>query len=202
MALDARVHRAYGVALSLPLIWLLLAVVGEFNAPGSRLGADPADVVVDFLGLWSIRLLLLTLAVSPLRRRLRLPLLAPLRRTTGLIAFAYVCLHALSYAVLLNGLDWRVLQEDLTERRYIIAGMFALLCLLPLAVTSTRSWQRRLRRNWIKLHRLVFAAAGAAVLHLLWLTRDGYAEPLLYLLLLLLLVAERLWTKRVAAAVA
>lgn len=188
-------HWLFGLLLSLPALWLAAAVAGEVSAPGSWLGADPADAVVDFLGEWSLRFLLLALAISPLRRRLGWPALAPLRRTAGLFAFGYVCVHLAAYAVLLNGLDWRVLLADLVERRYIIAGMAAFLLLVPLAVTSTRGWQRRLRRSWQKLHRLVFLAVGAALLHLLWLTRDGYGEPLLYLAIFALLLAER-WAAR------
>ncbi|MEM1433029.1 MAG: ferric reductase-like transmembrane domain-containing protein [Pseudomonadota bacterium] len=202
MALTPTQHRTFGLLLALPALWLIAEILREAMAPGSRLGADPADAVVDYLGLWSIRLLLLTLAVSPLRRWLGRPELAPLRRTTGLFAFGYVCAHVLAYAVLLNGLEWAVLLEDLTERRYIIAGAVAFGCLLPLAITSTRRWQRRLRRNWIRLHRLVFVAAAAAVLHLLWLTRSDYGEPLFYLAVLALLVAERLSARRPAPVAA
>ena len=189
-------HGLFIALLSLPALWVLAAVVGELNAPGSWLGADPADALVDFLGTWALRLLLLTLAVSPLRRRLGWSFIAPWRRTAGLFAFGYLTAHLLGYAVLLNGLDWQTLLDDLTERRYIIAGMLAFALLTPLAVTSTRGWQRRLRRRWQQLHRLVFPATGAALLHLLWLTRDGYGEPLLYLGVFLVLLAERAATRQ------
>lgn len=174
-----------------PLMWLGYAVVREIGQPGAALGADPGEAVVLFLGEWGIRMLLLALAVSPLRRRLGWPALARVRRLVGLFAFAYLSLHLLAYLALLAGFDWSAIAEDLTERSYIIVGALGLLCLLPLALTSTRGWQRRLGRRWKSLHRLVFAAAGLGLLHLLWLTRDGYGELLLYALVFLALMLER-----------
>lgn len=182
--------------LALPAAWLLVQIAGELSAPGSRLGADPGEAVTDFLGVWAIRLLLLALAITPLRRLAGWSWLAPLRRTAGLFAFGYVVAHVLSYAGFLKGFDLQGIIGDLTERSYIIAGAVAVLALLPLAITSTRAWQRRLRSRWVQLHRLVFLAMGAALVHLLWLTRDGYGEPLLYLAIFAVLVAERLVTAR------
>lgn len=184
------------VLLSLPAAWMLWQITGELSAPGSRLGADPGEAVTDFLGVWAMRLLLLALAVTPLRRLSGWSWLAPLRRTAGLFAFGYVVAHVLSYAGFLKGFELQEIVGDLTERSYIIAGAVAVLALLPLALTSTRRWQRRLRRRWVQLHRLVFLAMGAALVHLLWLTRDGYGEPLLYLALFIGLLAERIFSAR------
>lgn len=179
-----------------PLGWLVYAIVRELGAPGSVLGADPGEAVVLFLGQWGIRLLLLALAVTPLRRVLGWPALARIRRLVGLWAFAYLALHFLAYLTFLAGFDWGVILEDLTERTYIIAGALALLALVPLAVTSTRGWQRRLGRRWRLLHRLVFAAAPLGLVHLWWLTKDGYGEVLAYSVVFLLLMAARLSRRR------
>lgn len=175
-----------------PLAWLAVAMVREAQHPGSALGADPGEAVVLHLGEWGIRMLLLALAVTPARRLLGWPLLARLRRLVGLFAFTYLLAHFLAYTAFLAGFDGTVIVEDLTERAYIIAGMLGLLCLVPLAATSTRGWQRRLGRRWQALHRLVFPAAGLGLIHLLWLTKDGYGEVLAYGAVFLLLMVERI----------
>lgn len=177
---------------SAPLAWLAWAVAAEVRTPGSALGADPGEALVLYLGEWGMRCLLLALAITPLRRRLAWPALARWRRLAGLFAFAYLALHLLAYLWFLSGFDWRAIVEDLTQRTYIIAGAAGLAALLPLALTSTRGWQRRLGRRWRVLHRLVFAAAALGLLHLLWLTRDGYGEVLAYGAVYLLLMGERI----------
>ena len=177
-------------------MWLAVAVAGELQSPGSRLGADPGEAVVQQLGEWSIRLLMLTLSVSSLRRLCKAPRLLRLRRMLGLFAFTYVSLHFVAYLGLLAEFDWALILGDLTDRTYITAGFFALLLLVPLAVTSTSGWQRRLKRRWALLHQPVYGIALLALLHLFWLTKDGYGEPLLYLLWYLLLMAERLFDRQ------
>lgn len=174
-----------------PLLWLGYAVWQEIQQPGSALGADPGKAVVLYLGTWGIRMLLLALAVSPLRRLLGWPAMAKVRRLVGLFAFTYLSLHFLAYLGLLAGFDWRSIQEDLVKRSYITVGFLALLALVPLAVTSTRNWQRRLGRRWRSLHRLVFVAAALGLVHLWWLTKDGYGEVLAYGVVFLLLMGER-----------
>ena len=175
-----------------PLLWLSWAVFREIQRPGSALGADPGEAVVLYLGEWGIRALLLALAVSPLRRRMGWPALARVRRLVGLFAFAYLALHFLAYLWFLAGFDWAAIVEDLAERTYITAGFLGLLALVPLAVTSTRGWQRRLGRRWRTLHRLVFPAAALGLVHLWWLTKDGYGEVLAYGAVFLILMADRL----------
>jgi sulfoxide reductase heme-binding subunit YedZ len=182
-----------GLLPALPLVWLAWAVAGELATPGSRLGADPGEAVTQYLGEWGLRLLLLTLAISPLHRRLHWRGAIRWRRILGLFAFGYLLLHALAYAGLLAEFDLDLVIDDLVRRPYITVGALALLLLTPLAVTSTRAWQRRLGRDWRRLHRLVYAAAVLGLLHLFWLTRDGYGEWLLYLLIFMLLMVERRW---------
>jgi len=177
---------------ALPLAWLAWAVSVELGSPGAVLGADPGEAVVHHLGQWGQRILLLALAVTPLRRRLGWPDLARLRRLVGLFAFVYLSLHFLAYLAFLAAFDWAAIVEDLTRRSYLIAGALGLLGLIPLAVTSTRGWQRRLGRRWQQLHRLAYLACGFGLVHLWWLTKDGYGEVLAYTVIYLLLMAERL----------
>jgi methionine sulfoxide reductase heme-binding subunit len=184
------------LACSLPLLWLGYAVAVELQHPGAVLGADPGEAVVHHLGQWGMRVLLLALAVSPLRRRLGWPGLARVRRLVGLFAFTYLGLHFVAYVWFLAGFDWSLIFADLTRRTYIIAGALGLLALVPLAVTSTRGWQRRLGRRWPQLHRLVFVAAALGLAHLIWLTKDGYGEVLVYAVVFLVLIGERLSVRR------
>ncbi len=191
------------VLLSLPLTWLAFAIHQEARSPGSALGADPGEAVLLFLGEWGMRTLLLALSVSTLRRRLRYPPLLSIRRLVGLFAFIYLSLHFLFYLGFFAEFDWRLLFEDVAERPYITVGFAALLMLSALAATSTRGWQRRLRRRWRLLHRLVYPASALGLLHLWWLTKDGYGEVVAYGIWLLLLYFDRLqdaWGKRTSKA--
>ena len=115
------------IVLAVPLALLLVDVAGELEQPGSRLGADPGAEIVHRLGAWSIRLLLLTLAVSTLRRLFNMPRLIRYRRLIGLLAFAYVLLHFLAYLSFLAGFDWHAIEEDLVARTYITVGFLALI---------------------------------------------------------------------------
>lgn len=180
------------VALAAPLLWLLYAISQELQSPGSVLGADPGEAIVHHLGEWSLRVLLLTLGISTLRRLLRQPWIMRLRRMCGLFAYTYVVLHFAAYLVYLAGWEWHVIVEDIYKRTYITVGFAALLLLTPLALTSTRGWQRRLRRRWQQLHKLIYPAAILALLHLFWLTKDGYAEVFAYSVVLVLLFGERM----------
>jgi sulfoxide reductase heme-binding subunit YedZ len=155
------------------------------------LGANPVEEVLHTTGDWALRCLLLCLAVTPLRRLTRVAALAPLRRSFGLAAFGWACLHVATYVGLDQLFDWGALVEDVRERRYVFAGLTAFLCLVPLAATSTRAAQRRLGRRWKVLHRLVFAAAGAALVHYAWLVKADLLAPLAYAAALALLVGLR-----------
>ena len=152
--------------------------------------------MVLYLGEWSIRLLLATLLISTLSRWLRRPGLVSIRRMVGLFAFTAVCAHFLAYLGFLAGFDWSLIREDLVDRRYITVGFLGLLLLIPLAWTSTRGWQRRLGRRWKTLHRLVYLICALALLHLFWLTKDGYGEAILMLTCYLVLIVERLVASR------
>ncbi|MDJ0787031.1 MAG: protein-methionine-sulfoxide reductase heme-binding subunit MsrQ, partial [Myxococcota bacterium] len=152
-------------------IGLLPAIAVIVQAPFGGLGPNPVETLTHVTGEWGLRFLILSLAVTPLRRLLGWPALAPYRRTFGLLAFGYVVGHFSVYLALDLGFDFSYLAEDVLERPYITAGFAAFCSLLPLAVTSTRSWQRRLGRRWVSLHRLTYLAIGLALLHYLWLVK-------------------------------
>jgi len=172
---------------ALPAVLLLI------SARTYGLGGNPVEKVTHVTGDWALRFLLLSLAVTPLRRLLGWSWLAPLRRTFGLIAFGYACCHYLIYLGLEHFFDWQLIFEDVLERRYVCAGFAAFLCLVPLAATSTRGMIRRLGRHWVSLHRLVYLAAILAVIHFLWLVKADLREPLRYAAALSLLLGVRLW---------
>ena len=174
-----------------PLAMLALDVWRAATGDLDALGADPGGAIVHRLGEWGIRLLLATLAVSSIARLAKRPGLIRYRRMLGLFAFAYVATHFAAYFGILAGAELAVLLEDFGERPYIIAGGSALLLLLPLALTSTRAAQRRLKRNWLRLHRLVYLAAALAVLHIAWLAKVSYVDAYLYGSLALVLLGER-----------
>lgn len=181
------------VLLSLPLGWLAWLITLDIQNPGSTLGADPGERVVHYLGEWSLRILLVAFSITPLRRLLRSSSLARCRRMAGLFAFSYVSLHLTAYLFFFLQFSWAAFAEDLLERPYITAGLAALLCLLPMAVTSTTGWQRRLRHRWRTLHRLIYPAIALALLHLWWLTKEGYGEWVVYALWFVALLGARIW---------
>lgn len=166
----------------------------------ARLGANPVEFLEHYTGLWSLRLLLLCLAMTPLRRLTARPEPLQIRRLLGLWAFAWLCAHFAIY--LTFDLEWSpaALAEDLVKRRYITLGFAGWLLLLPLAITSTRGWQRRLRRAWTRLHRLVYAGALLGGLHFLWLVKSDIREPLLYLAVFAALMLARLPRRATVAA--
>jgi sulfoxide reductase heme-binding subunit YedZ len=168
------------------------------DAARGRLGAEPIETLTHTTGIWALRFLLLSLAVSPLRRALAWPALAPYRRSFGLVTFGYACLHVTTYVALDWGFDASAMLEDVVERPYVTAGATAFLCLVPLAATSTRATLRRLgARRWVRLHRLVYVAAGAAIVHFLWLVKADLREPILYGSVLAALLAARMLDVRV-----
>jgi len=143
-------------------------------------------------GEWTLRFLLICLAITPARRWLGLPWLAPYRRTFGLVAFGYGCLHLLTWLALEWFFDWNAIWEDIVERPFVTAGMAAFLCMVPLAATSTRRAMRRLGRRWISLHRLAYVAAAFGVLHFLWLVKADLLAPGIHGAVLVGLLAARL----------
>lgn len=155
-------------------------------------GPDPVARVVHETGAWTLRLLLITLAVTPLRRWTGWNVLIRFRRMLGLFAFFYATLHFASYLFLDLGAFWSQLLTDIAKRPYITVGFSAWLLLIPLALTSTNAMMRRLGRRWQQLHRLSYLIAGLGVLHFLWLVKSDLREPLVYAAILAVLLAARL----------
>jgi sulfoxide reductase heme-binding subunit YedZ len=156
------------------------------------LGANPIEAATHFSGTWALRFLLVTLAVTPLRRLGGWHSLVAYRRMLGLTAFAYASVHFSIWAVLDLGLEFGAIVDDVRERPFVTAGFSAFVLLIPLAVTSTRRWMRRLGRRWVWLHRTVYVAAVLAVVHYLWLVKADLREPLVYAAILGMLLAARL----------
>lgn len=161
-----------------------------------RLGANPVEFIEHYTGDWTLRILLTTLAMTPLRMLTGLTEPIRVRRILGLWAFAFLCLHFLTYLVFDLSFSMTQLADDLVKRTYITLGFTAWLLLVPLAVTSTLAWQRRLKRRWITLHRLIYPAALLGAIHYLWQVKADTREPLIYLSILLVLLAFRLpWSR-------
>lgn len=190
-------------------IWIaclapLAIVVGKIVGVMS-FGPHPVQEVLHSMGKTGLNLLLITLAITPLRKITKQNWLVRLRRLLGLFAFFYVTLHLLAYAALDLRFDFATLGTDIVERPYITVGTLAILLLIPLAVTSTRGWQRRLGRNWTRLHRLVYASAILGVIHFWWQVKADIREPLLYALMLGVLLGFRAadaWRRRRRTSVA
>ena len=144
-------------------------------------------------GDFALRWLLVALAVTPLRRQFRWRWIAPLRRPFGLLAFLYATLHFFTWLGLDQFFEWEAIVEDVQERRYVLAGLVAFSCLVPLAITSTRGMVRRLGRRWKTLHRLVFVAAIAALVHYSWLVKADLEPALAHGAVLALLLSHRVW---------
>ena len=182
-----------------PLVWLTCGAFGWF---GASLGADPVKKLEHECGKTALQLLLLTLAVTPVKNLLGFPQILRLRRMLGLFAFFYVVVHFTIYLVLDLELNWSTLGTDIAKRPYITIGFTALLLMIPLAATSTNGMMRRLGRRWTQLHRLVYVIAILGVWHFYWQVKRDVREPLIYAGILALLLLYRLLRARAAARAA
>ena len=174
-----------------PLVWL------TWRGFTDRLGANPIEEVLHHLGDTALIYLLVTLSITPVRRLTGWNSLAPLRRPIGLFAFFYLTMHFLWYAVIDEGLAFEYIIEDVIERPYILAGFTAWLLLIPLALTSTKGWIRRLKKNWQRLHRLVYVSAGLGVLHFYWQVKADTYWPIVATTVLVVLMLLRIRRRRV-----
>jgi len=169
----------------LPAAWLaagILALLGgdSMAAAARALGANPVEKIQDTLGIWGLRLLLITLMVTPLRVVVGWSRLQLFRRMLGLFAFFYIAMHFAWYLFVDQAFAWSQLLGDIAKRPFITAGFMAFVLLVPLAVTSTQSAMRRLGRRWQKLHRLVYLAAVLGCVHYWWQVKADVREPLVY----------------------
>ncbi len=186
-----------------PLVFLLCLLpfaVLLYDGFTHQLGANPVEKITHRTGDWTLRLLLLTLAVTPLRRITGWNPLIRIRRMLGLYVFFYACLHFLTYLVFDQFFDWQEIYKDILKRPYITVGFSAFVLLVPLAVTSTNAMIRRLGKRWRQLHQLVYVVATLGVLHYLWLVKKDLREPLIYATMLLALLMWRVWRNRTDTA--
>ncbi len=158
----------------------------------NQLTVNPIQEATFRTGFYALLMLVLSLACTPINTVFGLRQVVPLRRTLGLYAFFYATLHFLIFAVLDYGLDPALLQEAIFEKRYALVGFLAFLILLPLAITSTKGWMKRLGKKWKRLHLLVYPAALLVIVHFVWLVKADITEPLLWGLAVVALLALRL----------
>ena len=177
-------------------VWVLSAVpvlMLVFQAFSGGLGANPIQVITRSLGDWSLRFLLLSLAITPLRMWTGWRQIVGLRRTFGLVAFSFACLHLLSYVGLDLFFDLDTLLKDLVKRTFITVGMVAFVLLVPLAITSSHKMIRRMNpQHWRLLHRMVYVISPLVILHFWMMIKAGYDRPTLYGLVALALLSMRL----------
>ena len=187
--------------MRVPIVWLKLIVWLLCLSPAAwliwrgvhgGLGANPIEFITHATGDWTLRLLVATLAITPLRKLLGIPSLIRFRRLIGLFAFFYGCLHMITYVWLDKFFDVHEMLKDVAKRRFITMGALAFVLLVPLAVTSTAGWIRRMGgRRWQALHRLIYFSASAGVVHYYWLVKSDVRRPLLYGAIVLVLLGYR-----------
>jgi methionine sulfoxide reductase heme-binding subunit len=178
------------------LVPLARLVTGVFFFP-EWLGANPAEFITRSTGDWTLRFLLITLAVTPLRKMFGWHSLASFRRMLGLYAFFYGVVHLSSYVAFDHVFDVMEILKDIVKRPFITVGFTALVLLIPLAITSTNRMVQRLgAKRWLALHRLVYVIAPLGVLHFWWMVKRDVTEPAIYAAILAALLGYRVWAKR------
>lgn len=195
-----REPRGFGPALILaslmPLAWATYGLASDILRGTRIFGSNPVKEGEHFLGEWTLRFLVLTLMVTPLRQISRWNWLARHRRTLGLLAFGYGVAHWLVYILLDIQLDVQEMVTDVIKRPYILVGSLALLLMLPLALTSTQKMMARLGgRNWSRLHKLVYLSAILGVVHFWMSVKADVSEPAIFAAIFALLFAGRLWKR-------
>ena len=180
----------FSICLS-PIILLAYQILS------ASISGDPVETMTEVTGEWGLRFLLLTLAITPARKIFKFPDLIKFRRMLGLFAFFYAFCHLSVYVVFDQFFDWIAIWNDTLEKKFVFAGMLALILMIPLAITSTNGWVKRLGgKRWQKLHKLVYIIAIAAVTHFIWLVKADLSEPLIYALILSLLLGYRLYNSK------
>jgi sulfoxide reductase heme-binding subunit YedZ len=172
------------LAPALSLVW---------KAFHSDLGANPVEYITHATGNWTLRLILITLTITPARRLLKQPQLTRFRRLFGLFAFFYGCLHFTTWFLLDKSLDFGEMWKDVLKRPFITMGFLGFVAMIPLAATSTAGWIRRMGgKNWQRLHRLIYLTAAAGVVHYYWLVKSDIRLPVTYGVILAVLMGLRL----------
>jgi len=173
------------VACAAKLAWLAWAFhLAWTGKDPSALGVNPKSELLHQTGLTALTLLLITLSITPFRRIFGINGIQRVRRMVGVWTFVYALAHLTIYLTLdqlcysVETCQWRAIWQDVLQRPFIFMGQLAFVCLLLLAITSTAGWVRRLKKNWVRLHRLVYVAGGAAVIHFIWIQKSDISEPL------------------------
>jgi sulfoxide reductase heme-binding subunit YedZ len=178
-----------------PVFLLCLVPFGilVWRAMQNDLGANPIEFITHATGDWTLRFIVITLAITPLRKILKQPALIRFRRMMGLFAFFYGCLHFATWIGLDKFFDWSEMWKDVEKRRFITVGFLGFVLMIPLAITSTAGMIRRLGgKRWQQLHRLIYVTAVAGVIHYYWLVKSDVRKPLEYAALVGVLLAWRL----------
>ena len=177
----------------LALIPIANLVYGVMTA---SIAGDPVETMTEVTGQWALRFLLLTLSITPLRKLLKITDLIKFRRMLGLFAFFYAVCHLNVYIVFDQFFDWPEIWRDTVEKKFVFAGMLAVILMIPLAITSTNGWIKRLGgKRWQRLHQLVYIISIAAVVHFIWLVKADLTQPLIYALILVFLLGFRVFHK-------
>ncbi|MGK0404729.1 MAG: sulfoxide reductase heme-binding subunit YedZ [Oleispira sp.] len=174
-----------------PFAYIFAQVVALQMGDYEILGPEPGKAIVWFTGQWTFNVLLLTLAVSPVRQWLGLKWPLIHRRMLGLFVMFYATLHLLSYMAFLLAWQWQDIGSELVERPYLTLGFLAWVLLIPLSITSTKGWQKRLKRKWKSLHKVIYPIAVLCAVHYLLQIRSSWFDPSLYALITLVLLGQR-----------
>ena len=184
------------IVCALPFAWLV------FRALTGRLGIDPVEDLELTTGIWALRFLVFTLLVTPVRRVTGWNRVIQYRRMLGLFTFFYVCVHFAIYIGIDQFFAFDLILKDIVKRPFITMGFTAFVLMIPLAVTSTKGWIRRLGRRWQMLHRLIYISAIAAAVHYLWKVKVMIGSPVYYAIIIAILLGFRVvWQLRSAAAI-
>lgn len=181
------------IRILLHLLCATPALVLIYNTFTGGLGINPIETITHQTGIWALRFLLVSLAITPLRVLLQTIQLVTFRRLFGVWTFFYALVHFSIYLTFDLQFSFSLVVDDVIQRPFMTAGFTALLLMIPLTITSTTGWQRRLKRNWGKLHKLVYVIGIAAVLHFVWIRKGFQIEPLIYIGILVALYAFRIW---------
>ncbi len=171
----------------LPFIFLFYGAVND------DLGVNPVETLTHESGQWALRFLLITLMMTPLRRIFNIHWLVKLRRMLGLFAFFYAVLHFTTYIWLDQFFDWREILVDIPKRPFITIGFVSFVLLIPLAMTSTKAMQRRLKKKWLTLHKLVYIIPVLVIIHFIWSLKADYSEPFIYASIFSFLMLTRVY---------
>src|SRR5210317_225904 len=178
------------------LLCLLPAVLLISNFFLDQLGANPFEEFTRRSGEWTLRFLLIVLAITPLRKLTKQNWLMAYRRMLGLYAYFYACFHLLTYLWFDQFFDWQEIYTDIVKRPFITVGILAFILLTPLAITSTNYWMRRLGKRWKQLHKLVYVISILGILHFIWLVKADLRTPLIYAGILSILLGYRVLSGR------